>query len=69
MTDSFIRWRDLKPLLGISRTTAWRWQNSPGSSFPRPRKLGPNSVAWRASEVEAFIASRNAVESSSRKPR
>ena len=26
--------------------------------FPRPLRLGENTVAWRASEIERFIASR-----------
>ena len=31
------------------------------NEFPKPVRLGPQSVAWRQSEVQAWIASRERV--------
>jgi prophage regulatory protein len=31
------------------------------NDFPKPVQLGPQSVAWRQSEVQAWIASRERV--------
>jgi prophage regulatory protein len=31
------------------------------NDFPKPVQLGPQSVAWRLSEVQAWIASRERV--------
>ncbi|MFC3940088.1 AlpA family phage regulatory protein [Pseudomonas gingeri NCPPB 3146 = LMG 5327] len=36
----------------ISRTTWWRWSQSPG--FPRPLRFG-RSVRWDVDEVDAFL--------------
>ena len=54
-----IRWPEVKVLTGISRVTAWRMEKN--GKFPRRRKLGENSVAWIASEVEAWLESRQVV--------
>ena len=39
-----------------NRVTLQRWINSNG--FPKPVRLGPNTVAWKASEVQAWIEGR-----------
>ncbi len=36
----------------VSRTTWWRWSQSPG--FPEPMRFG-RSVRWNAEAVEAFL--------------
>lgn len=38
------------------RTTLWKKSNS--GDFPRPVKLGNNSIAWRSDEVMAWIEAR-----------
>lgn len=43
-----------------NRTTLARWIKT--LSFPTPYKLGPNSVAWDAREVEAWVDSRKVIE-------
>jgi prophage regulatory protein len=39
-----------------NRMTLWRWINA--GEFPRPMKIGPNSRAWRAIDIEAWLKSR-----------
>ena len=39
-----------------NRETLRRWIDSLG--FPKPIPLGPNSIAWKAEDVEAWIESR-----------
>lgn len=44
---------------GIARSTIYDWLNpkSPryDSSFPKPRKLGKQSVGWLESEIDEWI--------------
>ncbi len=54
--DRLLPWPDVRPIAGISRTTAWRLQNS--GDFPRPVMLSPGRVGWRESEVKAWRATR-----------
>jgi predicted DNA-binding transcriptional regulator AlpA len=42
-------------VIPVSRTTWWRGIKE--GRFPRPVRLGPRSVAWRASDIQALIAS------------
>lgn len=41
---------------GVSRSTIWRWVKS--GDFPAPIQLGPRAVAWPASEIADWMASR-----------
>ncbi|HBM7586245.1 TPA: helix-turn-helix transcriptional regulator [Enterobacter bugandensis] len=47
---------------GIARSTIYDWLNpkSPryDSSFPKPRKLGKQSVGWLESEIDEWIIER-----------
>ncbi len=45
---------------GLSETTIWRWEKA--GKFPRRRRLGPNSVAWVADELEEWAAALPVVE-------
>jgi len=42
--------------LDISPTTLWRRTKDPG--FPKPYRLGPNTVAFSEDEIDKWIASR-----------
>lgn len=43
-------------LLPISPSTFWRLVRN--GKFPQPVKLGPNTTAWRASDVMAWVDSQ-----------
>jgi prophage regulatory protein len=52
-TDRLIRLRELLGLVPISRT-AW-YEGVKSGRYPQPVHLGPRTVAWRLSEIEALI--------------
>ena len=54
--DRMLRPREVFVRVGLSRTTIWRAVRR--GDFPAPRRLSANAVGWRASEVDAWIASR-----------
>ena len=45
-------------ILPCSRSSLWRWVKE--GRFPAPFKLGNRMTAWRASDVAAWLASREA---------
>lgn len=51
--SKLIRTDEVMERTGLSRTTLWRKQRD--GEFPSRVKLGPNSVAWRESDVEEWI--------------
>ena len=54
-----IRYPGLKDLEIVNnRTTLYRWIKD--GRFPKPIRLGPNSVAWRWSAIEEWLAAREA---------
>ena len=53
--DRILRLPELLRLTGLSSATLYRWIAD--RRFPAPVKLGPNSVGWRASAVQAWIES------------
>lgn len=54
----FLSFPEVKKIVGRSRVTLWRWVRA--GIFPKPRQIGPNSVAWVASEVRAWAKSKAA---------
>ena len=57
--SGFLRMPEVLKLTGLSRTTIWRMEAR--GDFPRKVKLGPRAVAYRASEVEEWMDSRQPV--------
>jgi prophage regulatory protein len=53
--DVLLRIPDVKQMTGMSRTEIYRRLEA--GRFPRPVQLGPQSIAWRQSEVQQWIAS------------
>ena len=53
--------RELSRLLGISVRSCWRLsalsEAGQGNGFPRPVKLGPKTVRWRARDVSGYLDS------------
>jgi len=45
------------PILDIGSATLWRWVVSGG--FPKPYKMSGGVTAWKTTEVEAWLLSRN----------
>ena len=48
----FIRLPEVLKLTQMGRTTMWRLVRD--GRFPKPTRIGPNSVAWRESDYEAW---------------
>ena len=49
---------DVEAATGLSRSSLYRLAAS--GEFPRPIKLGPRAVGWRADEIAAWIEQRTA---------
>lgn len=54
-----LRIEDVCNLLGVSRTTLWRWRRE--GMFPQPRRVGPNVVGFLESEVDEWLQDRPVV--------
>lgn len=52
--DRLLRAAEVFALVGLSRTAVY--EAIAESRFPKPVQLGPRAVAWRLSDVQAFIA-------------
>ncbi len=56
MSDPILRATEVMAETGLSRTTIWRRVRV--GSFPAPTELGPNSIGWPRSKIEAWLESR-----------
>lgn len=56
--DRLLRRKEVEQLVGLKRSAVYQMISA--GVFPRPVKLSTRAVAWRESEVEAWIASREA---------
>ena len=56
--ETLLRKPDVAARLGVSQSTIQRLEKA--GDFPRRVRLGPRAVAWRASEIEDWIADRAA---------
>ncbi|MBI1189018.1 MAG: AlpA family phage regulatory protein [Alphaproteobacteria bacterium] len=55
----YLRFADLvERRIVKNRATLCRWQQRHG--FPRPVRLGPNTAAFRESDIEAWLREREA---------
>jgi prophage regulatory protein len=57
-TERFLRLPQVLDRVPVSRSTLWGWVRQ--GRFPRPIILGPNATAWRATDVDRWIADRAA---------
>ena len=48
-----LRQKDIQKVLGISKATLTRWRFA--GRFPKPIRLGPRMLAWRRTDLEAWI--------------
>ncbi len=53
--DRFLRLDEVLHLTGIGRNTVYRRIRE--GTFPKQVKIGPNSVAWRQSDIALWMSS------------
>lgn len=53
----WLRLADLTERYSCSASTIWRWSKN-RAEFPKPVRLGPNTVAWSRLAIEEFEANQ-----------
>ena len=56
MTQKMLRRSDVEVLTGLSKSSIYAWMKR--GDFPQPVKLGTRLVAWRESDIAAWLESR-----------
>jgi prophage regulatory protein len=56
MEDRLIRLKEVLRMTGLSRTSQWRFETK--GLFPARRRVSQNIVAWKLSEVQDWINSK-----------
>ncbi|MDQ2088644.1 helix-turn-helix transcriptional regulator [Marimonas arenosa] len=56
MADTLLRRPEVEARTGLSRSTLYVWMKR--GEFPQPVRLGARLVAWRESDVTAWLESR-----------
>ena len=56
MQERLLRRREVEKITGMSRSSIYRLMQE--KEFPRPVRVGPAAVRWRASDITAWIESR-----------
>ena len=56
MAEKLLRRPDVEARVGLSRSTLYAWMAE--DKFPKPVALGARLVAWRESEIDAWLAAR-----------
>ena len=56
MQDRLLRRREVEKITGMSRSSIYRLMHE--DEFPRPVRVGPAAVRWKASDITAWIESR-----------
>jgi predicted DNA-binding transcriptional regulator AlpA len=56
----FYRLKDMTALFKVNASTIWRWLAN--GEIPAPLKIAANTTAWRAEEINEWIASRPRLE-------
>lgn len=54
--EKFLRFGAVAEMIGLSRSTIWRMEQE--GKFPKRVQLGSKSVAWRQSDLTAWMSSR-----------
>ena len=57
--DRLIRRPEVEAMTGLSRSAIYAFMDR--GDFPRPRRIDRQAVAWRESEIDAWIMSRELV--------
>ncbi|MET4127174.1 AlpA family transcriptional regulator [Roseovarius sp. MBR-6] len=56
MAEKLLRRPEVENVTGLSRSTLYDWMKR--GEFPQPVKLGTRLVAWRESDIAAWLKSR-----------
>lgn len=56
MADNLLRRPSVEARTGLSRSTIYDWMKR--GDFPQPVKLGARLVAWRESDITAWLEAR-----------
>ena len=56
MKDRLLRRRQVEEVTGMSRSSIYRLMQD--GEFPRPVRVGPAAVRWKASDLTAWLESR-----------
>jgi prophage regulatory protein len=56
MAEQILRFRALKEIVGLGRTSIY--EKIKEGRFPAPVKLGDRARGWKASEIERWISER-----------
>lgn len=54
--SALLSWQEVRRLVPLSRVTVWNLRRRGG--FPQPVRLSANRIAWRASDLNSWIADR-----------
>ena len=53
LDESYKNRQDIEKRFKVSRATIYRWIKA--GNFPKPVRLGPNMVRWKASDIKAWM--------------
>ena len=56
MEERLLRRRQVEEITGMSRSSIYRLMQK--GKFPRPVRIGPAAVRWKASDITAWMESR-----------
>ena len=56
MNDRLLRRREVEEITGMGRSSIYRLMHD--GTFPRPVRVGPAAVRWRASDIDDWLATR-----------
>ena len=65
--ERLLRRPEVQEITGLSRSAIYAGMER--GDFPRPRRIGRQSVAWRESEIDAWVTSREAASGAPRADR
>lgn len=51
-------WRLRRVLATVSMSRSWLYEEIAQGRFPQPVRIGLRAVAWRRSDIEAWVADR-----------
>lgn len=66
LSDEILRSPDPERLIGVHRTTLWRWERA--GHFPKRIKLASRASGYLRSEVEKWLQDRAAERESANRP-